>query len=203
LESRTIFAKSSEQIIDDNIAAQEYESILNTCKNLGLKQIETSNFSFFDAKHNNLYWYGYPYFGIGTGAHGLLPPTTALPYGIRYKVGSTAKERAPGDDILKYNTTENIAQNFQMIFEPPRSRTDMIEELLFTLLRTQKGIPLDWLTSVFDNPNIVESKILSQPQMQRALNEGKIIITPSHISVAPQEKIRGDAWALTFITHLL
>lgn len=46
LESRTVFGKSSDCIIDEDKAIQEYESILSTCAQLGLRQIETSNFSF-------------------------------------------------------------------------------------------------------------------------------------------------------------
>lgn len=203
LESRTVFAQSTNQIIDENKAVEEYESILNTCSELKLRQIETSNFSFFDAKHNNLYWYGYPYFGLGTGAHGLLPPTSKNPYGIRYKVGAPLQEYNPGNDILKFDNTQNIAKNFQLIFESSRTKSEMLEELIFTLLRTEKGIPLDWLASVFDDRNILQSKILSHAQIKRAIEENKIKISPSHIALSPLEKIRGDAWALIFISSLL
>lgn len=218
IEPRTSFGQSTEIMTNEEIAIFEYETILKTCSSLGLRQIETSNFSFFDAKHNNIYWYGYPYFGIGTGAHGLLPPLSisddescfknigltkcSMPYGIRYHMGETSQEIKPGDNLIKFDSQKDITKNFQFIFESTRTRTNMIEELIFTLLRTEYGIPINWLISMTDNPNICE-KMMSDPKIKRGFNEEKIILTSTHMSLSAHEKIRGNRWALDFICAIL
>lgn len=120
-------------------------------------------------------------------------------YGTRYKVGVAVGEYAPGDDLLKYSQPHDLQQHFQLICEPVRTWNDMIQELIFTLLRTEHGIPRDWLVNIFQDDQIVESKILIHPQIKRGWEEKKIIITPTHIALTPLEKIRGDAWALIFL----
>lgn len=217
IEPRTRFGQTGQTIVDEDTTIHEYSCILDTCLALGLKQIETSNFSFFDAKHNNLYWHGYPYFGIGTGAHGLLPPLFlpdsksifdafevpqhSLPYGIRYQVGKTPKERTPGDDLLEFDTQASKINNFKFFFEAPRTHTHMMEELIFTLLRTEHGIPIDWLISETQNSNILD-KIIQNQKIKRGLDEGNIIFTKTHIKLSAYEKLRGNAWALIFISVL-
>jgi len=203
LESRTIFGKSDKKLINESNAIYEYNQLINVCSKLKLQQIESSNFSSFPAKHNNIYWYGYPYFGIGTGAHGLLPPSALHPCGIRYKVGLPTKEIAPGNDKLHFRDKKDCENNFKLIYEPGRSKVEMIEELIFTLLRTKEGIPLDWLKSVFNNENLVDEIILEDKKIICALKEGKMNLSSTHIYLESEEKIRGDFWALALISCLL
>ena len=199
IEKRTLFANSN--LVDEENGVEEYFKILAKCKELGFTQIETSNFSKFEAKHNNLYWYGMPYFGIGTGAHGLLPATDEHPYGIRYKVGDNIKSSAPGDDILIYRDDEKCKNNFQIVYEKPRSKQEYIEESIFTLLRTPLGIDLNWLVKNTGDQNIVQ-KLLKNARIERALKEGKLFCTETHVYLNAEEKIRGDAWALEFISSI-
>ncbi|MES2615304.1 MAG: radical SAM protein [Bdellovibrionota bacterium] len=200
LEKRTLFANSD--LVDEDNGVEEYLKIINKCKDLGLKQIETSNFSQFEAKHNNLYWYGLPYVGIGTGAHGLLPPSTENPYGIRYKIGENIQTSSPGNDILIYSEEEQCKNNFRLIYEKPRTKQEYLEESIFTLLRTPNGLSFDWLISVTNDNNIVQ-KLLKNAKFQRAINEGKILCTKTNLFLSAEEKIRGDAWALEFISAIL
>lgn len=216
IEPRTLFGQTSEIFIDDDVAISDYHSILAACRSLGLRQIETSNFSFFDAKHNNLYWHGYPYFGIGTGAHGLLPPIgdtmhikmqninlpkCTLPYGIRYQIGALPQEHAPGNNVLIFDSQNEVEKNFQFVFEPERTQTHMIEELIFTLLRTEHGIPISWLNTVTTKSNLFE-QLLQDPKIKRGLDEGKILLTKTHINLSAQEKLRGNIWAVNFINQM-
>jgi oxygen-independent coproporphyrinogen-3 oxidase len=194
IENRTEFAKFT-HFADEENAVQEYASILNKCQEIGFEQIETSNFSKFEARHNHIYWHGHPYIGIGTGAHGLMPPTEENPYGIRYKVGNPQKTLGKANDFLVYEDPDECKKNFMLHYEKSRSKEEYTEEMIFTLLRTKKGIPLDWISGVFYT-------LLENPKIKRAIVEQKIVCDGRFIALSAAEKIRGDAWALDFISIL-
>lgn len=196
IEARTLFAVQA-HLADDEVAVQEYEEIVETCAQLGLAQIETSNFSRFAAKHNNLYWHGLPYIGLGTGAHGLLPSTTDHSYGRRYKVGKETTVRAPGDDALVFQEPTQLESLFSIQYEPTRTRAQYLQEMIFTLLRTERGIPAAFLQEFLSGVNI-QHALQTHPKIKRGLEEGKIVWDGSHVYLSPYEKIRGDAWALDF-----
>lgn len=195
IEKRTEFSLFPYFSNEDN-AVEEYKKIVETCGKVGFHQIETSNFSRYEALHNQIYWHGHPYLGLGTGAHGLLPPTPEHPYGIRYQVGPVQlKSHAPGDDLLVYQDPQSCEENFFVQYENPRSKSEYTEEMIFTLLRTKQGIPLDWLSGALYT-------LLENPKIKRALAENKILCDGKYIALSEQEKIRGDIWALDFISLL-
>lgn len=198
LEKRTLFANSN--LVDEEHGVEEYYKILDKCEELGLAQIETSNFSKFEAKHNNLYWYGMPYVGIGTGAHGLLPPSSENPYGIRYKIGLNIESSALGNDILNFKERDPCQKNFHVIYDKPRSKQDFIQEMIFTHLRTPKGVKLSWLKEMLSDESV--HKLLKNAKFSRALSEGKMFLSNDQIFLSAKEKIRGDAWAVDFISIL-
>jgi oxygen-independent coproporphyrinogen-3 oxidase len=191
IEETTAFRK--EENASDDAVVDEYERIAQACARLGFIQHETSNFSKTPALHNRLYWYGLPYLGLGTGAHGLLPPTSEHPLGRRYQVGQLQPRMLAGDDELSFKTdTDNL---FEIVWNPEhRSRSDMLQEMLFTLLRTQMGIPLAWLNVAY--PGRVIERLWQDARVKRALQAGLLQRTPTHLRLAPAEKLRGDSWAV-------
>ena len=197
IEARTVFGQAKKtKLADDEVAIREYSELLDICKTLGLQQIETSNFSFSPAKHNQIYWSGYPYFGVGTGAHGLLPQTEEHPYGQRYRVGDIFKEISPGNDKLIFREQNECDNNFKLLYESQRSKKDMLEELIFTLLRTKDGIPLTWLCTVLDcHKTRLRKKLKKLPAFKLAYEQRKILLSEHFLQISPQEKIRGDMWA--------
>lgn len=198
IEKRTLFAKTD--FANEDTAANEYQEILKKCFSIGFKQLETSNFSSFETKHNNIYWYGKPYIGIGTGAHGLLPTSEKYPYGIRYKIGEDPKkELQPGNDELIFSNKKERMKNFSIVYETPRSKREYIEEMIFTLLRTPNGIPFNWLQAHFAHKNMKEI-FIKNSKIDRAINEGKILLLDKSIALSPEEKIRGDSWVSDFIS---
>ena len=199
LEKRTLFANSN--LVDEDNGVEEYFKTLEQCKLLGFKQLETSNFSQFPAIHNNLYWYGHPYIGIGTGAHGLLPSTKENPYGLRYKIGQPVESHAPGDDILIFKDSEKCKKNFEIIYDEPRTLKEFIQENIFTLLRTPEGLNLPWLEKISGQEDLVQ-KLQKHAKFSRGLQEGKLLFVHNHLVISAQEKIRGDSWALEFISLL-
>lgn len=195
VESRTPFGEEATRGVsksDDNTAAAEYAELLEACTEAGFQQIETSNFSKFQAKHNNIYWYGLPYMGLGTGAHGLLPPSTEFPYGRRYRVGATPTTLAPGDDDLPLHDASRAAPLFALEYEADRTQSDQATELIFTLLRTPTGLPLEWLdTHIAPGTSL---RLLADVRIARGLADGLLHLEQGSLHVAPLEKIRGDTW---------
>jgi oxygen-independent coproporphyrinogen-3 oxidase len=196
LEERTHFAKSG--YADDDIAADEYEVLYQEATGLGMRQLETSNFSFFEARHNNIYWYGQPYFGIGTGAHGLLLGDEHAPYGVRYKVGDLLSERAPGDDSLEFESQAD--KLFQCIYEPARTRSQFIDEMIFTALRTPQGLQMKWLQEFIAVD--MQSTLEKDEKVSKALSSGGIFFDEAGLRLDWREKIRGDYWAAHFCSML-
>ena len=194
LEEQTLFAKNP-AFAHEETASNEYLEILETCQEFGLVQWETSNFSLTPPLHNSLYWHGKPYFGLGTGAHGLLPAAAQTPYGQRYAVGPEKYEfHGLGDYKLGQN------EDFVMQYEEPRTLLQMREELFFTLLRTPEGIPLGvWDKMTHKVP--CQDLLRISPKLARAHQEGLISIEQGW-QVAAKEKIRGDGWALELLKTL-
>ena len=204
LEARTPFGaplpKAEAPRADEDTAASEYEVLRTTCEELGLRQVETSNFSRFEAMHNNVYWYGLPYMGLGTGAHGLLPPDVLLPYGARYRVGSTPGALAPGDDDLPFEDAARSAPLLTPEFEMPRSHAEYVDESIFTFLRTPEGLSFAWLKEHAGHDTA--SRLEADARISRGISEGRLTLDERGLRVSPAEKIRGDAWCLVVSTVL-
>ena len=197
VEPRTIFGKGNFAVHEmEETAVREYEEILVACARAGLKQVESSNFSAAETKHNNIYWYGAPYLGLGTGAHGLLPPNNARPFGRRYRVGKIPKEISAGNDNLNFDSLSDAEELFNLEYEPLRTLNDLRAELLFTLLRTPDGLKQNWLETFFEEAKIV--KLKTDPIIARAVAENRVIFDSTGIKLAAVEKIRGDSWTERF-----
>lgn len=197
IEQSTAF-KSETTALDEDIVA-EYESLLQACDGLGFTQFETSNFSKTAPIHNRLYWYGLPYLGLGTGAHGLLPATPDAPFGRRYSVGRLTNAARTGDDALPFSRESE--RLFDLCWdEEVRTLECYREELILTLLRTQRGVPLPWFNEVFSDE--CRARFWQSELIQRALHDGLLGKNETHLSVSPIEKIRGDSWSLSILTEL-
>lgn len=197
IEQSTAF-KDESTALDDDIVA-EYEALSRACEDVGFVQFETSNFSKVPPIHNRLYWYGLPYLGLGTGAHGLVPPSKELPFGRRYSVGRLSGAARTGDDLLAFATDAD--RLFEMKWdEDQRTFEHYREELILTLLRTQNGIPLRWLDAVFSRE--CRTRFWQSTKVEKALSHGFLIKSETHLSLSAQEKIRGDSWAVTVMSEL-
>jgi oxygen-independent coproporphyrinogen-3 oxidase len=194
---RTAFR--AEENASDDAVVEEYQRISQTCTRLGFVQHETSNFSQTPSCHNRLYWYGLPYLGLGTGAHGLLPPSVEYPFGRRYQVGQLNPRVLPGDDNLSFKADSE--KLFQIVWNQElRTRSDTLQEMLLTLLRTELGLPLSWLDKAY--PAQIIEGLWQDARVVRALESGFLQRSPTHLSLSSGEKLRGDSWAL-LISSLL
>jgi oxygen-independent coproporphyrinogen-3 oxidase len=191
LEERTQFAKRMDLVDEDNCIS-EYEILYDTCMSYGFIQRETSNFALNETKHNNIYWHGLPYVGIGTGAHGLKGSAQYGPFGRRYKIGHSIPELAPGNDHLPFE--QNVLELFCQKMEPPRTKEQVVDELIFTLLRTNEGVPLHIIDSILAVPS--ESILLKDPKIIWALERGNLVLQNHKLFLPWREKMRGDSWAM-------
>lgn len=191
IEDSTHFA--SEQTASDETVVDEYQSLIDTCHSLGFIQHETSNFSRMPSIHNRLYWYGLPYLGLGTGAHGLLPSTDKDPFGRRYRVGQLSNRPTPGDDHLPFQGS--VDSLFSVVFaDEKRTRADASQELLLTLLRTQSGLPLRWMERVYMPSDM--HRFWNDQRIKKAIDAGYLLLHQDHLRLSPSEKLRGDSWSL-------
>jgi oxygen-independent coproporphyrinogen III oxidase len=191
LEARTPFGKSQSPKTDEENSTQEYARLYNAAASAGFVQRETSNFSLYEAKHNNIYWYGLPYLGIGTGAHGLSPFLPPVAFGRRYQVGASQGEWAPGDDKLSFESQEQGEELFALQWETERTSQDWLDEMIFTLLRTPTGLPQLWLETFCTPDSLIKMK--NHPKIQRGLAEG-LLVWKEAFHIAGVEKLRGDTW---------
>lgn len=191
IEETTPFA--NEQTAGDETIVEEYRTIRTVCESLGFIQHETSNYSRYAPIHNRLYWYGLPYLGLGTGAHGLLPASSAAPFGRRYRVGPLSLRRSQGNDHLPFaSASESL---FALEYsEEERTRDIALQEMLLTLMRTRSGLPLRWLELVYSQQE--QQRLWDDIRIRKALGTGLLIKSETHLQLTADEKLRGDSWAL-------
>lgn len=74
IEEGTIFHKKDVQPMEDDIALEMYDTTNKLLSSHGYNQYEVSNYAQdgFASHHNQLYWHGDDYLGIGQAAHGRL-----------------------------------------------------------------------------------------------------------------------------------
>lgn len=119
--------------IDDQIAADMYEMMVDRLAGAGYEQYEISNFANrgFESRHNTKYWLLEPVYGFGVSAH-------SFDGGERY-----ANER----DTAKY--VEGIESS--RTAEVMREAIDAASEFIFLGLRLTEGISLDEFESRFSS----------------------------------------------------
>jgi oxygen-independent coproporphyrinogen III oxidase len=201
LEKGTLFG--STQNADDNVAFEEYRLILDSCKDVGFKHVETSNFSRNTPLHNSIYWTGFPYLGLGTGAHGLTPPSQEYgPFGRRYHVGPGQSTQGLGLELGNHSLPFHDPQNslFDIQWESKRNLNDALAEGVFTFLRLEHGIPWWWM-ELWAGKGAKE-KILKSAKVARGVDEKMILTKQGEIVLSATEKLRGDAWAVEILAAL-
>lgn len=130
IEDKTVFGKWEKenrliQVPEDEAAAQ-YLLAIDFLKRAGFVQYEVSNFGKegFYSRHNNAYWSGVPYLGVGPGAHSFNGTTRS------FNVRNNPKYIKAIKEGLSYSETEQL------------SDTQRLNEQILTQLRTAKGLDL-------------------------------------------------------------
>lgn len=163
VEDRTVLGKRVEQgvqaIPEDPHVAREYEALCAAMAVAGFEHYEVSNWARpgGHAVHNQHYWSGLPFWGIGPGAHGFNG-------GERY--ANVANNPAYIKALEHAKTPSDLPFNAESL-----SPVDRYNESVMTGLRTARGIEPDALEKRFGlRPDVVEPALWS-----RLLTEGKLV----------------------------
>lgn len=117
---------------DEDLYIKAYAKLIEKAKINGFEHYEISNFAKpgFYSRHNSGYWDGTPYLGIGPGAHS-------------FNGGAERRFNLP--DIKSYiKANGEPAFNKEILTDSER-----FDELIFTSLRTQKGLELNIIKKSF------------------------------------------------------
>lgn len=171
IEENTNFYKRGITSCDDDLAADLYEMTNEVCEKNGIFRYEVSNHAVpgFESKHNNLYWQGGEWIGVGPSAHGR--------YFFDDKFFATSHE----------NNITKILQNegFEKIVLNTKEKA---EELILTGLRTRDGIdclkfrkiigksPLFYFDSVILENYIKEGLVLLDENFVKLSNKGILLL---------------------------
>lgn len=162
--------------IPDEQCSKMYFLILSTMENNGFEHYEISNFAKpgFHSRHNNNYWHGVPYIGIGAGAHS---------YDLKHRSWNISNLDIYMNSIENHklpNTIEHL------------SEIDNYNEYIMTRLRTMEGININEMSQLFSKElllyfNHIIKKHLDQSNLIENnhhiyLNKDKLFISDSIIS---------------------
>lgn len=114
--------------LDEEVALDMYESLIDMLEGAGYRHYELSNFALpgWESRHNSSYWHGIPYLGVGAGAHSY--------DGVnRYFHADSLDEYLSGTPCVREELSEEERYN----------------EYVFTGLRTAEGIQLSDLERKF------------------------------------------------------
>jgi len=153
--------------IDDEIAAEMYELMLNRLATTGYVQYEISNFAKpdFESRHNTKYWRLDPVFGFGVSAHSF-----------------DGRERSSNErDTAKY--VEMIASSG--ITEVTREPVDVRSEFIFLGLRLEAGIDIAEFRKRFG----VELMLKYEKELSSLLESELIEIADGHIRLTQFGKL--------------
>jgi oxygen-independent coproporphyrinogen-3 oxidase len=151
IEPKTVFGhkleKGTLKEVDEELAANQFLIIDETLSKAGYRHYEVSNYCLpgYESFHNNNYWRGVKYLGIGPGAHSFN--------------GSNRQFNISNNP--KY--IQSIQQGRLPLQEDLLTKNDRINEYLMTSLRTAEGIDTNILLSRFnynffgENNSIIES----------------------------------------------
>lgn len=135
IEAETEFgrrARSGEELLrPDREARGHFETCRDRLKTYGFEHYEISNFAREDRRsiHNQLYWAGNPYLGLGPGAHSYFPP----------RKGKAARRMENLRNPDRYIESQGRGlEAFE--FEEELSALDLAKEAVMTGLRRLDGI---------------------------------------------------------------
>lgn len=145
LEPSTALTKlyEKEKIVlpDENTVIKMWESICEKLKKNGFQHYEISNFSLpgFQSRHNNLYWKGNPYIGLGPAAHSY--------DGFSIRKWNPSDIRGYNDFFNKKREGE-VTDSFYYETES-LNEVERLEEYVMTRLRLSTGINLAEFEKIF------------------------------------------------------
>ena len=196
-EGRTVFGhrhrRGRLQLPDDDAVADLYEGARAAAARGGMVHEEVSNWARpgKEAVHNQLYWHGDEWLGLGTGAHSFLRPDPARA-GLRFAAlaGLTPWSRqelpAPGSDF----TPARLIAVTGAVTEKRNAR-DYLLEALGSGLRCRRGV---WLKDVC---RVTGLEFRPDAIVQQGLDDGLLQFKDQEfLTLTESEWFRESAWAV-------
>ncbi|MBT6163515.1 MAG: radical SAM family heme chaperone HemW [Crocinitomicaceae bacterium] len=179
VEDKTVLGRNVQKGIDrvapDSLVESEYAELCARATQAGFEHYEVSNFARPGgrAQHNQHYWTGLPYLGIGPGAHG---------FDGKRRSANASNNPAYIAQISKAKKLTEIQADFESLTE-----RDRYNEHLMTGLRTANGIDIAELTRKFGHNPIAED-----PQFWKQCLDDCTIVALSDDNY----RIREDKWLI-------
>lgn len=122
--------------VDDDLAARQYEVLLQTLDGTPMSHYEVSNFAHpsFESKHNSSYWNHTPYIGLGPAAHSF---------------DGNSRQWNPAN-LARY--LKNMEAGIDCEERETLTETDLFNETVLLRLRTCQGLDLDEVETKFGTP---------------------------------------------------
>ncbi len=170
IEQGTPFYKQKVPKVKDARFLKMYHLIKEKLGKKGLEQYEVSNYAKqgYKGLHNQTYWRGFDYLGIGSGAHSRIKRDG--------KIYAVQEEKAPYiwvKNSPKFNDSQVI------------SSYERGEELLLLGLRTDEGI----FSDIFKLQSDLELKdIISESKLKRFIKQNMLTVSDDGNNIKPTEK---------------
>jgi len=172
-----------EKEVDDQEVEQAYGHLCAAIANQGWEHYEVSNFCKSDrqALHNSKYWEGWPYLGIGPGAHG---------FNGRDRYANISNNPIYLRTLETAQTSTDLPATWDRL-----NKHDRYNEALMTGLRTSRGIDLHDLEVRFGlRPDLAEPHA-----WEKRVELGQLVSQPSgRWRIAEAHWLVGDAIASDF-----
>lgn len=175
-EPKTVFdhmrKKDKLQPVNDSISQEHYGLLIQQLKESGFTHYEISNFAREGhfSKHNNSYWLGDKYIGIGPSAHS---------FNGNSRIWNVSNNTKYTKSLLESNSDYFTVENLSI--------TDRFNEYILTSLRTQWGVDVQHISDEFGKiyADYFTAKI-------NAFNEGE-----QYIKTAKGYKLTEEAWLIS------
>ena len=177
IEEKTVFGKWHQknklEEVPENSAATQYEMAIDQMKAAGYEHYEVSNFCKpgFHSRHNTGYWEDKKYLGIGPGAHSYDGKNRG------FNVSNNAKYM------------QSIRGNQLPLTIETLTKTDRLNDFIFTHLRTRNGLNCDSVLHKFgvnvieDYQSLIDSWLTDE---LIELNENSLALTSKGFMIADE-----------------
>lgn len=177
IEEKTVFGKwrQKEKLkeVPENTAATQYELAIERMKAAGFQHYEVSNFCKpgFHSRHNTGYWEDKKYLGIGPGAHS-------------YDGTNRGANISNNSKYIQAIEKEELPITIEQL-----SKTDQLNDFIFTHLRTRKGLNcqtvlLKFGVNVIDDYQYLIDTWLNDKLIE--LNENTLALTSKGFMIADE-----------------
>jgi len=176
IEPNTVFGRWKDKNkftpVDDEIAAEQFEILLDVLIQNGYEQYEVSNFCLpgFESQHNSSYWKQEKYLGVGPSAHS---------YNLQNRQFNVSHNKKYLDSIARGQVPFTL---------DALTKQDQINDYLLTTLRTKWGADLQYLSRQYDY-EILQNY---SSYLQQLMDEKKAIIINNRLILTQQGLLLAD-----------